>query len=215
MSLNNSSSIVECQSDQCDIITLTTDTSSTITFSSSSTANSPSAVNEFTTERVTRLLKTDSTNYKIVKNTKNNLTSVCWKLFGFPAKKSLTEAEFEPLSGFVTCESCYQTYTFTPNSGTRILNAHICVQKLSSGTRKRSSSASVSGYQMKLGTAMKCYKQVQLPEKEINLVKDLTCKWLCQDMRPFSIVEDVGLRNLLQEFILIGKFIFLISFFLL
>ncbi len=77
MSLNNSSSIVECQSDQCDIITLTTDTSSTITFSSSSTANSPSAVNEFTTERVTRLLKNDSTNYKIVKNTKSNLTYEC------------------------------------------------------------------------------------------------------------------------------------------
>ncbi len=49
MSLNNWSSICECQSDQCDIITLTTDTSPTITLSSSSIANSPSAVNEFTT----------------------------------------------------------------------------------------------------------------------------------------------------------------------
>ncbi|CAF4618940.1 unnamed protein product [Rotaria socialis] len=51
---------------------------------------------------------------------------------------------------------------------------------------------------------MRSYKQVQLPDKEINLVKDLTCKWLCQDMRPFSIVEDVGLKNLLQQFISLG-----------
>jgi hypothetical protein len=77
MPFNNSSSIVECQSDQCNIITLTTHTSSTITLSSSSIANSLSAVNEFTTERVTRLLKNDSTNYKIVKNTKSNLTYEC------------------------------------------------------------------------------------------------------------------------------------------
>jgi len=49
MSLNNSSSIVECQSDQYDIITLSTDTSPIITLSASSIANSPSAVNEFTT----------------------------------------------------------------------------------------------------------------------------------------------------------------------
>ncbi|CAF4557748.1 unnamed protein product [Rotaria socialis] len=56
---------------------------------------------------------------------------------------------------------------------------------------------------MKLGTVMKCYKQIQLPQKAINLIKNLTSKWLCQDMRAFSIVKDTGLRNLLQEFIIL------------
>ncbi|CAF1550906.1 unnamed protein product, partial [Adineta ricciae] len=45
---------------------------------------------------------------------------------------------------------------------------------------------------MKLETITQSYKDVRLPEKPINLIKDLTCKWLCQDMRPFSIVEDIG-----------------------
>jgi hypothetical protein len=38
-----------------------------ITVLSSSIADFPSAVNEFTTERICRLLKTDPDNYKVVK----------------------------------------------------------------------------------------------------------------------------------------------------
>ena len=45
--------------------------------------------------------------------------------------------------------------------------------------KKRSSLGDGNANQMKLTKIMKCYKQVQLPEKEINIVKDLTCKWLC------------------------------------
>ena len=203
----NLSSVVECHSEQFDSISLTT--------ASSSVADSPPSIHKFTTEQITRLLKTDSSNYKAIKNAKSNLFSVCWKLFGFPVKKSHVKAEFEQIPGFVSCQSCFQTYTFTSSFGTRILNAHSCVQKLSSCTKKRSSLNNGNASQMKLTKVMKCYKQVQLPEKEINLVKDLTCKWLCQDMRAFSIVEDIGLRNLLQEFIILGKYIFLMSSFLL
>jgi hypothetical protein len=77
MSLNESSSVVECQSDQLDSIRLTIASySSTITLSSSSIVDSPLAVHEFTTERITRLLKTDSTIYKAIRNTNNKLLSV-------------------------------------------------------------------------------------------------------------------------------------------
>ncbi|CAF4729752.1 unnamed protein product, partial [Rotaria socialis] len=69
---------------------------------------------------------------------------------------------------------------------------------------KEGLSTSDKGIQMKLGTLMKCYKQVQLPQKAINLIKNLTSKWLCQDMRAFSIVKDTGLRNLLPEFIILS-----------
>ena len=96
MSLNNSSSVVKCQSDQFDSISLTTvSSSSIITLSSSSIADSPLAVHEFTTERITHLLKNDPSNYKVIKNAKNNLFSVCWQVFGFPAKKSHVQEEFE------------------------------------------------------------------------------------------------------------------------
>lgn len=213
--MDNSNPVIENQAEEDEEIIFTGATSSPVISSSSSLINdSPAIACEFTSERIFRLLKTDPTNHKVIKNTKNNLTSECWKVFGFPAKKFPLGEEFETIPGFVSCEVCFQTYTFTNTYGTRILNSHVCVQKFFPGTRKRSSSASATGYQMKLGTVMKCYKQVQLPEKEINLVKDLTCKWLCQDMRSFSIVEDSGLRNLLQEFILIGKHVSIYLFFL-
>jgi hypothetical protein len=127
--LNDSLSAVEYQSDECEseIITLTTVTSSpVIAVLSSSIADFPSAVNEFTTERICRFLKTDRDNYKVVKNVKSNLNSVCWKIFGFPAQKSPAKQEFEPNPGFVSCESCFQTYASTCISGTPVLNAHIC-----------------------------------------------------------------------------------------
>jgi len=143
MSLNESSPVVECQSDQVDSIRLATAScSSTITLSSSSTVDSPLTAYEFTTERITRLLKNDSTNYKIIRNTNSKLSSDCWQSFGFPAKKSHLNDEFEPISSFVSCRLCFQTYTFVPSSGTPILNAHNCTQMLSSSARKRSSSAS-------------------------------------------------------------------------
>ncbi|CAF3300906.1 unnamed protein product [Rotaria socialis] len=94
-------------------------------------------------------------------------------------------------------------YAYKPYSGTRILNFHSCVQKLLNKD-KEGLSTSDKGIQMKLGTVMKCYKQVQLPQKAINLIKNLTSKWLCQDMRAFSIVKDTGLRNLLPEFIILS-----------
>ena len=121
MSLDDSSSIAECQTDECQIIHSSTNTSSPIiNLPSPSIADSPSGVNEFTTERIYRLLKNDPTNFKVVKNVKNNSASICWKMFGFPSKKSPADGEFEPIPGFVSCESCFQTYAFTSTSGTRI-----------------------------------------------------------------------------------------------
>jgi hypothetical protein len=186
MYLDNSPSVVECESDQCDSISLiTASSSSIITLSSSSVCASPLSAYEFTAERITRLLKRESSKYKVIKNSKNNLSSECWQIFGLPAKKYETKEEFEPIPGFVSCQSCYQTYAFTSSSGTRVLNSHSCVQKLSNRKRSSSASADSNGTQLKLGSVMKCYKQVQLPDKEITLIKDLTCKWLCQDMRAF------------------------------
>ncbi|CAF3351476.1 unnamed protein product [Rotaria socialis] len=101
-------------------------------------------------------------------------------------------------------------YAYKPYSGTRILNFHSCVQKLLNKD-KEGLSTSDKGIQMKLGTVMKCYKQVQLPQKAINLIKNLTSKWLCQDMRAFSIVKDTGLRNLLPEFIILSELKFISS----
>ena len=109
MSFHNSSSVVQCQSDQFDSINLTTTSSSTITFSSPSIADSLSGVYKFTTERITRLLKTDSSNYKVIEDPKSNLFSACWKAFSFSGKESHVKEEFET-SDFVSCQSDLMHY---------------------------------------------------------------------------------------------------------
>jgi hypothetical protein len=58
---------------------------------------------------------------------------------------------------------------------------------------------------------LKTYKQVKLNHVEVNMIKNLTSAWLCHDMRSFTIVEDKGLRNLLQEFINLGRNVHLAS----
>ncbi len=61
---------------------------------------------------------------------------------------------------------------------------------------------------------MKNYKQVKINEKEINHVKDITCSWICHDIRSFKIIEDNGLKDLLQQFISLGKLFFILSYLL-
>jgi len=85
---DSSSSVVECQSHPLDSTHLITIVSSSISSSSSNSSfNSKSSINQFTNERISRLLKNEPSNYKVIKNTNDGLTSVGWKVFGFPAKK--------------------------------------------------------------------------------------------------------------------------------
>lgn len=175
--------------------------------------HSPS-IHGYTSRRITQLLKKNPENYKIIKNSKSRLSSTCWQVFGFPAKKSIINDEFVIISGFASCRSCFQSYAFTSSSGTRALNAHPCVQELSNVTRQRSSSMNCDETLPKAGSIMKAFKQLKLPDKEIDSIKNLTCKWLCHDMRPFTIVEDIGFRNLLQKCISLGKQLKTFLFFL-
>jgi hypothetical protein len=80
------------------------------------------------------------------------------------------------------------------------MNDHSCVKNLSNST--------TSPGQVKLNCMLNSYKRIKLSQSELTTVKNLTCSWLCEDMRPFTIVEDKGLRNLLQEFVNLGEFIF-------
>ncbi len=45
----------------------------------------------------------------------------------------------------------------------------------------------------------------KINENDVKEIKDLCVRWICGDIRPFSIVEDSGLRNLAQECIRLGK----------
>jgi len=73
-----------------------------------------------------------------------------------------------------------------------------------SSTTLSSSSAvnSATSPLTKYGLVMKTTK---LTSHEKTKVKELIVNWLCQSMRPFSLVNDNGFRNVIQQVISLGK----------
>ena len=126
-----------------------------------------------------------------IKNEKTN-PSLCWKIFGFPTKKAESTDQFERIEGFTSCHLCYQTFAYTSNNGTRNMLARVCVKNVSHNKITTFTTTSSSLSQLNLGSMMNNYKQVKLNEKEINHVKDITCSWICHDMRSFKIIQDNG-----------------------
>ena len=185
---------------------------STTTCSSISTTNSSSGTKQYTSEQIKFLLKQQSSTYIVIKNEKPN-SSLCWKVFGFPAKKLENTNQYEKIEGFTSCQSCFQTYSFAASTGTRNMLAHSCVKNLSN-TKITTFTTSSSSNQVKLSSMMNNYKKVKLNEKELNTIKSVVCAWICHDMRSFKIIEDNGLKNLLQEFVVLGKLLLLLFYFL-
>ena len=175
-----------------------------------SVVTSPLHTRPYTVERIKFLLKQQPSMHNIIKNDKTN-SSLCWKVFGFPAKKSEETGQFERIEGFSSCTSCFQTYTYTSTTGTRNMLIHPCVKNLSTTKITTFTTTSSSSTQPKLGSTMNNYRQVKLNQKEMDRIKDLACSWICRDMRSFKIIEDNGLKNLLQEFINLDILFFLLS----
>jgi hypothetical protein len=88
------------------------------------------------------------------------------------------------------------------SNSTRFLNQHDC--EVSKEINKRLEAKGTSSAQRCL-TAFYPAKPVTLKVSEITKIKDLQARWVCQSIRPFSIVEDNGLRRLIPECISIGN----------
>jgi hypothetical protein len=213
-STNTSSSSITFSNCKPDSIDSFQSSTSIITCFSAATATRSSSNHPkpYTSERIKSLLKQNPSLYSVIRNEKTN-SSLCWKMFGYPAKKCESTGEFERIEGFTSCRSCYQTFAHTSTTGTRNMIDHSCVKNLSNNKITTFTTTSSSSSQLKLSSMINNYKQIKLTEKEINHVKNLACSWICHDMRSFKIIEDNGLKNFLQEFITLGKLLFL-SYFL-
>ena len=151
------------------------------------------------------MLKTRPNEYIIIENTGNH-TSNCWTLFGFPAVININ-GDAERINGFVSCRKCFGTYSFISNS-TRFLNQHDC--EISKERNKRLASNGTSSSQQCLTTFFSGRPPILKPSEilkpfESLKIKGLGGEWVCHSVRSFSVVEDKGLRRLIQECISIGK----------
>ncbi|CAF3804741.1 unnamed protein product, partial [Rotaria sp. Silwood1] len=136
---------------------------SIITRDSSNAANSLLCMQQYTTDRIKFLLKQQPSTYKVLENEKNK-SSICWKVFGFPAKKIQNTNEYQKIDGFTSCQTCYQKFSYTSITGTRNMLSHSCVKNLSNTNITKFISSSSSS-QVKPNDMMKIYEKVKLRSK--------------------------------------------------
>lgn len=173
--------------------------SSVSSVSSSCTTSSGSL---YSNTKLQQLLQADKEKYRVLPNESTKALPSWWRLFGFPAIKN-EKNEFERIQGYISCKKCYRTSVYGSKSGTKRFIDHVnrCSPLSTPLT------ASSNGPQSTQTTLDKIVvtKKSSVTMKEQNEIKKLYAKWVCEDLRPYSIVEDNGFQELAQSFIRIGK----------
>ncbi|CAF3317150.1 unnamed protein product, partial [Rotaria sp. Silwood2] len=147
----------------------------------------------FTTSSIENMLKRKDNRkeFTVIENSQKKSSSA-WATFGFPARL-IENDTYELIHGFASCFQCKTTYTFhSDGSGsTKHLLRHVC------------SKSALSSEHYHEGPLEKLFKSkkttsVTLNSKDSTKIKDDLTKWICTSIRPFNIIEDLGLRNVLQ-----------------
>jgi hypothetical protein len=180
----------------------------TLNSNSSCMTDSPSNRSiEYTCKKIEMLMKQQSDQYVVVPNNRGH-SSKCWDLFGFPAMIESIDEQPKIIEKFVTCRKCFTTYSFISNS-TRLLNIHICrtTPRPRSASLTTSLNSSSTLHQTSL-TSYGTFTKTKIHDSQIKRIKDLQAHWVCRDIRPFTVVEDEGFRQLAQELIMIGAYFY-------
>ena len=127
-----------------------------------------------------------------------------WRSFGYLTIKNENN-KFEGINGFISYLKCYHTVRYGSTSGTKhfIEHANKCFP-LASTDSSVDDTHDQKLVQYKL-SQVGFRKEAKLSLKEKSELKDLYAKWICKDLRPFTIVEGYGLQSLASMFINLGK----------
>jgi hypothetical protein len=164
-----------------------------------SNAGSPSSSSfekeEYRAQQLEKLLKRsiDSKQYVILKNISSLIKSDVWKKFGFPAK-SRAGGGHEAITSFVACFDCFKTLSF--DGSTKYMIKHTCLDTSTVRVETISQQGTINKYLSKKPV-------IQKQDKET--MKEKFVLWTCSSIRPFTIVEDPGFLDVLNEAIRIGK----------
>ncbi|CAF1331258.1 unnamed protein product [Rotaria sordida] len=152
-------------------------------------------------DKISSNLKLNKKNWMIVdvKDKKSDR----WKCFGIPARK-IDEEKSELFEKFVSCKHCYITYSYS--SSTRNMNKHIRIcngfnyTQIHFITSTESNSlqlinTSTSSPLISSHSSSSNNKSLESHKKMTNLLAE----WICSNARPPSIVEDTGLKNIIEE----------------
>jgi len=169
-------------------------------------------------EKIKHLLRSDNKTYKVIKN-ESASASTWWNIFGFPTKLDENN-EYQRIFGYISCFKCFSTFIYSSRSGTTRLKEHETkCGKITLSPLPLSSSIEIgepdpSSSTQSILTQHGFRKSRKLNEKDTDHIKLLCAQWISKDLRPFSIIDDSGFRNLAQELILIGTLFFFNIYFI-
>ena len=164
-------------------------------------------------EKIRNLLLCDKSNYKIIPNEFSSAT-LWWRSPGFPAQLDEND-ELKIIHESISCLKCMNTQVYNTRSGTKRYKRHAdkCFPLSKTGQPTSSStlplsisftSAASSSTQTILNH-MRFTKRIRFNNKDITKLKALSVKWICGDIRPFSVLDDSRFRDLAQEFVRLDK----------
>ncbi|CAF1176026.1 unnamed protein product [Rotaria sordida] len=164
-------------------------------------------------EKIKHLLCSDSNKYIVIENKLSKPCPSWWKIFGFPAILDENK-KYRRIFAYVSCFKCFQTFIYSSKSGTTRLKEHEIKCIKSNSSSSSSSSISISSEVINQSDALLSAqstlaqhgfkKSLKLSEKDIENMKKLSAQWMCENIRPFSVIEDSGFRAVSQELICIG-----------
>ena len=129
----------------------------------------------------------------------------CWSIFGVSAK-ILGKDKYEIIKNFASCKTCYQTYSYS--STTTMLTNHKCTiltSKNQSTLENFRVSRSTSTKPMFSSTKLIMQKIIKFLKKQKSLFTTSLSDWICSNVRPIAIVEDSGLKDIIDQCIQIGR----------
>ncbi|CAF1275734.1 unnamed protein product [Rotaria sordida] len=186
-----------------DICSATSDEENVIPISTCSSKSTTTTTPLYSSRQLQHLLLTDKKKFCILNNKSDKTLAPWWRSFGYPAILNENN-EFKRIPGFVSCIKCCLTSIYGPKSGTKRFIAHAdrCFPLVSPNSAETGKDDPKS-VQLNLDNVV-LKRKIKLPNKEQNELKELCAKWVCRDLRPFSVVEDKGFEELAQMFIRIG-----------
>ncbi|CAF4126158.1 unnamed protein product, partial [Rotaria magnacalcarata] len=122
-----------------------------------------------------------------------------WPNFGFSGRKD-KDGKYQRINGFASCFTCRATYVFQSDGtgSTKHLLRHKC-----SKVQEPSDGATEGPLEKLLKSKPKA--AITLSTTNSTKMKDELTKWICKSVRPFNIVSDIGLRDVLQTVLELGR----------
>lgn len=132
--------------------------------------------------------------------------SPCWSIFGLPAK-AVGGNKYEIIKKFASCKTCFQTYSYSSSTSTLTNHKSAALTNKNQPTVEKFSVSRATPsftFNSTKPTAADP-KQNKISEKHKDLFISSLGNWVCLNVRPISLVEDIGLKDIIDQCIQIGR----------